>query len=232
MNKSCFKFFETAFLFNMQQKNIIVPKTARYFVLGEPSESIENVWIVCHGYAQLANYFIRNFEPLNDGKTLIVAPEGLHRFYWQGFSGRVVASWMTKEQRLEDISDYCNFLELVYNEVIRLFKGREVKINVFGFSQGSATVLRWLSIKKPMIHNLFLWGGTFPSDINFELEKNYFDTFKIYFVMGTQDEFISPAEIHKQEEILRKNEINFESIRFEGKHEIPNSVLLKLVAQL
>lgn len=216
----------------MEQKNIIVPKTARYFILGEPTEAIEHVWIVCHGYAQLANYFIRNFEPLNNGKTMIVAPEGLHRFYWQGFSGRVVASWMTKEDRLEDIKDYCEFLDCVYKETSSAFKNKNVKIHVLGFSQGSATVLRWLSSKKPMIHSLFLWGGTFPADINFELEKSYFDTFKMFFVMGNQDEFISNAEVDEQEEILRKNQLNFESIRFEGKHEIPASVLVELAKKL
>ncbi|MBL7882913.1 MAG: phospholipase [Bacteroidia bacterium] len=216
----------------MKQKNIVVPKTARYFILGESTEQTKQVWIVCHGYAQLASYFIKNFEPLNDGKTLIVAPEGLHRFYWQGFSGRVVASWMTKEDRLEDIKDYCNFLDLVYQDVLDLFKDKQVKINVFGFSQGSATVLRWLTIKKPTIHHLFLWGGTFPSDINFEMEKTYFNTFKMYFVMGTNDEYITPAEVEEQEAILRKNEVSFESVRFDGKHEIPSSVLMELAKKL
>lgn len=215
----------------MFQKNIIVPKTARYFVLGDVSEKTEEIWIVCHGYAQLANYFIRNFEILNDGKRVIVAPEGLHRFYWQGFSGRVVASWMTKEDRLEDINDYCNFLDIVYNEVVSSFN-KAIKINVLGFSQGSATVLRWLSIKKPAVNSLILWGGTFPADINFEMDRAYFNSFKTYFVMGTNDEYISNAEVEEQEKILTNNKIDFKSIRFEGKHEIPSAVLLGLSKDL
>jgi predicted esterase len=215
----------------MKQRNIVIPKTARYFLEGELNKEVEQVWIVCHGYAQLANYFIRNFEGLNNGKTLIVAPEGLHRFYWQGFSGRVVASWMTREDRLDDIADYCNFLSAVYDECIPLLN-KSVQINIFGFSQGTATVLRWLSIKKPNIDNLILWGGTFPSDINFEMDKQYFDTFKTYFVMGTKDEYISNEEVEEQEAILKNNAINYSSIRFEGKHEIPKDELLKLAAQL
>ncbi len=215
----------------MRQKNIVVPKTARYFVLGELSEKTEEIWIVCHGYAQLANYFIRNFEILNDGKRVIIAPEGLHRFYWQGFSGRVVASWMTREDRLEDITDYCNFLETVYKEVV-VSSNKKIKINVLGFSQGSATVLRWLSIKRPFINNLILWGGTFPADINFDMDRSYFDTFKTYFVMGNKDEYISNAEVEEQERILTHNNIDFRSIRFEGKHEIPSIVLQKLSKEL
>lgn len=216
----------------MQQKNIIIPKTARYFVLGEPSEKIEHVWIICHGYAQLANYFIRNFESLNNGKHLIIAAEGLHRFYWQGFTGRVVASWMTKEDRLEDIKDYCNYLDLVYEEVLLSLKNKKVKINVLGFSQGTATVLRWLTIKKPLVDNLFLWGGTFPSDIDFQMDKEYFRSVKTYFVMGDKDEYNDESTVIKMEQILGKNEIPFEFVSFDGKHEIDQKTLLKLVAKL
>ena len=92
----------------MIQKNITIPKTARYFVLGEASEQIEEIWFVIHGYGQLANYFIKKFEVLNNGKNLIVAPEALHRFYWKGFDGKVGASWMTNVERLEEIADYIN----------------------------------------------------------------------------------------------------------------------------
>lgn len=216
----------------MLQKNIIIPKTARYFVIGEPGETIEQVWIVCHGYAQLANYFIKNFEPLNNGKNLIVAAEGLHRFYWQGFTGRVVASWMTKEDRLEDIKDYCNYLELVYNEVLAPFKNKKVKINILGFSQGTATVLRWLTNKKPHIDNLFLWGGTFPSDIDFEMDKAFFNSIKTYFVMGDNDEYNDANSVRKLEEILMKNLIPYEMVYFKGTHEIHQETLLKLAKQL
>src|SRR3989344_4462325 len=129
----------------MQQKNIVIPKTARYFILNELSEKIEQVWFVCHGYAQLANYFINNFDELDKSKNLIIAPEGLHRFYWKGFSERVVASWMTKEDRESDIEDYVNYLNVVYDEVISSIKNKNVKINILGFSQGTATVCRWLA---------------------------------------------------------------------------------------
>jgi len=216
----------------MQQKNIIVPKTARYFILGELNEQTDTIWIVLHGYAQLANYFIKNFESIQQPNNIIVAPEGLHRFYWQGFSGMVVASWMTKEDRLEDIKDYSNYLEMVYNEVVSTFKNKKVKINVFAFSQGTATTLRWLSIKKPLIHNLILWGGTFPADINFDMDKVYFNSLNTYFVMGTKDEYISEKDVEEQENTLKKNEIRFQSIRFEGKHEIEQKTLLNLVKQL
>lgn len=140
----------------MQQKNISITKTARYFILGDASDEIEQIWFVCHGYAQLANYFIKNFEVLDNGKNLIVAPEGLSRFYWKGFSDRVVASWMTREDRESDIEDYINFLNSVYTEVCSSLKNKNVRINVLGFSQGTATVCRWVASGKVKVDNFIL----------------------------------------------------------------------------
>ena len=212
----------------MQQKNIIVPKTARYFVLGEPSEKIEQVWFVCHGYAQLANYFIQNFHSLNDGKQMIVAPEGLNRFYWKEFSGRVAASWMTKEDRASDITDYVNYLDLVYAEVLSAFNGRKVKINVLGFSQGAATVCRWIANKRSHVDNLIIWAGAFPTDMDFEKDKSLFNSINNFIVVGDMDEFIDEEEIQKHYQLLKSKGLNFELIRFIGKHEINQEALLKL----
>lgn len=209
----------------MQQKNIIIPKTARYFILNEPSEQIEQVWFVCHGYAQLANYFINNFDELDKNKNLIISPEGLHRFYWKGFSERVVASWMTKEDRESDILDYVNYLNVVYDEVIGSLKNKNVKINVLGFSQGTATVCRWLVNDKVKVHNLILWAGTFPNDMDFSKNKAVFDKMKTFVVVGDADEFINEEEVLKNSDLLKKNEITFELIRFVGKHEINKQTL-------
>ena len=40
----------------------------------------------------------------------IIAPQGLHKFYLEGTSGRVGASWMTKENREDDIKNYLVYL--------------------------------------------------------------------------------------------------------------------------
>ncbi|MBA3706662.1 MAG: hypothetical protein H0W84_12405 [Bacteroidetes bacterium] len=218
----------------MQQKNIIIPKTARYFMLGEANEHIETIWFVCHGYAQLANYFIKNFEAIKTDKNLIVAPEGLHRFYWQGFSGKIVASWMTKEDRNEDIKDYINYLDAVYTEVLKPFrrKNKKVKINIFGFSQGAGTVCRWIESKKYSIDNLILWAGVFPVDINFEMSKQFFNSFQTYLVIGDNDEFISEQEVQIRETVMRDNDIKYQLIRFKGKHEINREILLQLHKKL
>lgn len=212
----------------MLKKNITVPKTARYFVLGEPGEHITSVWFVCHGYGQLASFFIRNFEPIQNKNTLIIAPEGLHRFYWEKFSGRVVASWMTKEDREDDIVDYVNYLDMVYEEVMQSLPLKDVKVTVLGFSQGTATVCRWIASKKRSLDHLILWAGMLPSDI----ELAAFTGFKIYFVAGDADEFIGKEQVAETEKLLASKKLSYEMIRYQGKHEIDEPILLALVKLL
>ncbi|HBD96841.1 MAG TPA: phospholipase, partial [Gemmatimonadetes bacterium] len=55
-----------------QERHIEVPKTARYWVLGEDIVSPDELWFVLHGYRQLAARFLRRFEGIADGTRRIV----------------------------------------------------------------------------------------------------------------------------------------------------------------
>ncbi|MHC2990275.1 phospholipase/carboxylesterase, partial [Pontibacter sp. HJ8] len=152
----------------MQENKLIVPRTARYYTLGTPSAHTRQLWIVCHGYGQLARYFLRHFAVLDDGATMVVAPEGLSRFYLDGFSGRVGATWMTKEDRLSEIDDQATYLNLLLQELLSQIPA-DVRVTVLGFSQGGATVSRWLASGNVPVHRLILWAASFPEDIDFTI---------------------------------------------------------------
>src|SRR5476649_2685602 len=131
---------------------ITVPRTARYFTIGPTHGFPRELWIVCHGYGQLAEPFIQHFAPIDDGTRLIVAPEALSRFYLDPIpvrrtqkNPRVGATWMTKEDRVAEIADQVTYLDRVVHEVKRHLTGAAPRIVVLGFSQGVATVCRWLA---------------------------------------------------------------------------------------
>ena len=94
------------------EHHLTVSRTASYQQLGTLSARTRRVWFVCHGYGQLAAYFVRHFAFLAeaDPTTVVIAPEGLSRFYLTGNGGRVGASWMTRDDRLHEIADHINFL--------------------------------------------------------------------------------------------------------------------------
>lgn len=208
----------------MKRTTIQTSKTARYFTLGELSESTKTIWVVCHGYGQLANYFLRNFNVLENEETVIIAPEGFHRYYLNGFSGRVGASWMTKEDRLNDIKDYIAFLDKIIEEATSGLS-QQITINCLGFSQGGATATRWVCQGKTKVNNLVLWAAIYPPDLNFEVDKEILNKCNFKLVIGDQDEFISEEQIQKDSLFLNKSGINHELIRHKGGHKIYSEVL-------
>ncbi len=203
----------------MEQHTITSRKTARFFTLGNLTKETENVWIICHGYGQLANYFLRNFSSLANNKTAIIAPEGFHRYYLNGFSGRVGASWMTKEDRLNDISDYVYYLDQVASLALESC-GNKTNVNVIGFSQGGATATRWTCMGKTTINKLILWAAVYPPDSNFDANTKILNSCDFRLVIGNQDEFVSEESISKHVAELDQLRIKYKLIRYEGGHKI------------
>ena len=213
---------------DIEVKNIPVKKTARYFLLGKPGRHIRQVWFVCHGYGHLAGDFLKNFNALNDGYHLVVAPEGLHRFYLYGASGRVGASWMTKEDRLNDINDYIDYLDNLYAEILKQLDAQAVKINALGFSQGTATVCRWVLQGRSRVHRLILWGGEFPPDTDWNIHGQRLEQLDIRLVCGQADPIVKMGLLQQQMELLKKNRVDFQLQTFNGHHEIDEATLISV----
>ena len=59
--------------------------------------------------------FLGYCQALEDESRVLVAPEGLSRFYVNATHGLVGASWMTREDRQHEIDDYVGYLDAIYN---------------------------------------------------------------------------------------------------------------------
>lgn len=204
----------------MKIKSITVSKTARYILSAEPSKEVKNLWIVCHGYGQTVTGFMNSFKSIFSRETLVVAPEGLSKFYWEGFNGKVVSSWMTKENRENEINDYVNYIEDVVNEIIPKLNN-DIKCNAFGFSQGTSTVSRWANKTKITLSSIHLHSGQFPNDLLSIWNKKSLP--KLKFHIGNKDPFIKESELAKTKSKLSDYDIDFDLFTFLGGHEIkPN----------
>jgi len=203
------------------KQHIVVNKTATYHTLGDVNNA-KTIWFVLHGYGMLAEFFIKKFEPILNDETCIIAPEGLSKFYTQGFYGRVGATWMTKEDREVEIQDYINYLNQLQQFVCNQNTDTNLKINLLGFSQGGATVSRWAANGIAKFNNLILWASVFPDDMNFE-QITTDNTFLLY---GDKDEFAAEEKVTHQKELLN-TKANFTIIKFKGKHDIPKEVLIE-----
>jgi predicted esterase len=214
----------------MTEHHLTVARTARYYQLGTLSASTRRVWLVAHGYGQLAAYFIRHFAILTEADpegTVVVAPEGLSRFYLNGTSGRVGASWMTRDDRLSEIADHCAYLEQLTDTLLAQ-AGPEVELQVLGFSQGTATVSRWLAHSRRRPKHLTLWAGSFPEDIEAAATAALLTELPVALVCGTKDGYVNEARFHEQAALLRRHGATVQELQFAGQHELNAEILREL----
>jgi len=207
-------------------KNTIqIKKTAKYATYGDP-ETAQTILFALHGYGQLAQFFIRKFNMLNENEYFVIAPEGLHRFYLKGASGRVGASWMTKEERQTDIDDYISYLDELCLKINSEYSF-ENKI-LLGFSQGGATASRWHNLGNYKADKILLWAAIFPTDMSLDF-LNKFSESNNYFVLGDEDEYLSIEQGENSIDALNLLGVEFQIVKFSGKHNIDSKTLLNLI---
>lgn len=206
------------------EHHITVPRTARYHALGDAATASE-MWIVLHGYGHLARYFLRKFEGLEEGR-LIVAPEGLSRFYLDDGHTRVGATWMTREDRELEIADQLTYLDQL-TEHLRAGSRADIRLNVLGFSQGVATACRWAAIGRTAIPRLVLWGGTLPPDIDTNALSTRLSACRVDVVQGTLDTLVPPVPL-QGETRWREAGVTFTRHTHPGGHELDNLMLSRL----
>jgi len=209
----------------MEEHHIQVQRSARYFTIGEAGPNLKQVWLVCHGYSQTAKQFIGYFRVLDDGSRLIVAPEGLSRFYLDHATGTIGASWMTREDRLSEIDDYVRYLDTLYNHLFDELDRSLIRFVVLGFSQGVATVSRWIIGSKVQPDKVILWGGVIPPDVDLEASGGRLGEHDLTIVVGDQDEYADEGSVGAMESRLETSQVPFSIIRFKGGHRLDKEVL-------
>jgi predicted esterase len=214
----------------VRSEEIIVPRTARYAVLGADVSLADELWLVCHGYGQLASRFIRRFGVLDNGRRLIVAPEALSRFYLSGGTGphsdedKVGASWMTREGRDAEIADQVTYLDLVRGRVLGSARSG-VRVVALGFSQGAATVCRWAARTAAPPDHLILWGSGIPIDVLASAERNRLARATITIVAGSRDPIADGDHVTAHKRQLDAAGLSHRFVRFDGGHEIDAGAL-------
>jgi predicted esterase len=228
----------------VNEHHLEVRRTARYWTLGDPATA-EEVWIVLHGYRQLARRFLRRFGSIDDGRRLIVAPEALSRFYISPEQGRhgatsvVGAAWMTREDRQAEIRDYVGYLDrlvaTVGSNVSVPVRGEtatagSTRLTVLGFSQGVATATRWVTHGSVRPGRLVLWGDLTPPDLDLAGAGEALADVDVVLVRGSEDPALSPRLVDEEVARLAEANIAYSTVDYDGGHDIDADTLLKIAS--
>jgi predicted esterase len=217
------------------EHHIAVRRTARYYTLGSATAETRDLWIACHGYGQLALPFLTSMAKVAAPGRLIVAPEGFSRFYVDRTSvtsdppPKVGASWMTREDRDVEIADQVGYLESLHGE-LRAHLRDDVRLRLLGFSQGVATVSRWVARGTVRPNDLILWAGSFPLEIDPEEFSQRVEGVAVKMVFGSRDQLTPIAAGDAQLARLTGAGIDAELISFEGGHRLDDATLLSLAS--
>ncbi len=206
----------------LQSHHITVAKTARYYTLGELSPDTKEIWIVIHGWAQLAEQFIGDFAALDNGERFIIAPEALNKFYLRAGKPEVGATWMTREDREAEMKDYVNYLNVLYDALD--LSRHTAKIVVLGFSQGVATLSRWVYLNERRMDAVIFYAGEIANELQNAESIAAFTQKEKYFICGTEDPFINELNLPKVTSLLK----GFTVVMFEGRHELKADALINI----
>ena len=221
--------------------HITVPRTARYYQIGTPNSLVRNVWIVCHGFSQLAADFAVPFQSLADDSRLIVVPEGLSRFYLDTRPGhsagsKVGALWLTREDREAEIGDIVTYLDALYERVLQELASHgvrrdQIRVHALGFSQGGPAVARWAARGSAVVDRLVPWAHAIPQDVNLTALGERRPGLSIEVVYGTRDRFIGEDAIDDERAVLEESGVPFRMRSFNGGHTLNLVMLRQLMAE-
>lgn len=210
----------------MEENKLAIEKTVRWFATSSIDSDVSDVWLVLHGYGQLGNRFLGRFENFSGKQRVWIAPEGMHRFYLNGSSGKIGASWMTREDRESDIQDYAKYLDKLHDT---LNLKSNVRLHLLGFSQGVATAVRWFCKSQADFTSLTLWSGSFPPDMSIPLNSERLKKPKLFLIGGEDDAVVSAHQVRNLETEMLNQGLQPNLILYSGGHDIEADALADLI---
>ena len=211
------------------EKNIVeINFKAPYYKVGIVTQNTKNIWLIFHGYGQLAEDFAESFTNIKSRENVLIFPQGLSKFYLKGVDHKIGSNWMTSHDRDLDIANYLNYIDCLFDHEIKPHL-EHIKLNVFGFSQGGHTASRWIHHTKIPYSKLVLWGSSLAHEINKEDIKKSFSTGKNITVIGDQDRFIDLDQLEKVKHRYAKIGFAYDLIPYHGSHNIHPETLSQII---
>lgn len=201
----------------MQERSIATAIHGRYLVLPPTSPGPAPILVGFHGYAEDAETQLERLRAIPESANwLIVSIQGLHRFY-QRRTDRVVAGWMTRQDRENAIADNLAYVENTLDAVAAEWP--TVPGVVFaGFSQGVAMAFRAAARTARRVAGVIAVGGDVPPELApADLRRIH----AALIARGASDDWYTKEKFAEDERRLREASAAVRAFQFHGGHEWP-----------
>jgi predicted esterase len=192
--------------------NIEARTHGRYLVRLPPIAGPWPLLVGFHGYAETAAHQMDALQSIpGTDEWLLVSIQALHRFYTR--KDRVVASWMTREDREHAIADNVDYVGRVLNRV-RADYSTDEPLVFSGFSQGAAMAYRAAAHYRA--DALIILAGDVPRDI---IDHHALALPPILVGRGTRDEWYTEAKETVDRAAWAQMHAQVDVCVFDGAHE-------------
>ena len=220
---------------------ILVPATVHGRVLidtdGDAAVSLR-VLVGFHGYGQSAEDMIEELRRIPDADQWTrVSIQALNRFYTRG-DAKVVANWMTREDREQAIADNIAYVDAVLDRVARAKAhalqteatevqgrgGSEVpgfspgQVVLAGFSQGVAMAYRAALLGARPVAGSIALAGDIPPELKTDVAHRH-PWPKVLIGVGHLEQWYSSDKVDQDEAFLTARGVEHSVVRFKGGHE-------------
>lgn len=174
------------------------------------------LWLVgFHGQGQTAEEFLLPLARVaRSDRWLVASVQGLNRYY-AGRSDRVVANWMTRQDREHAIADNVAWVDGVCDQLEREF-GAPRAIVYAGFSQGVAMAYRAALLGRREAAAIIVSGGDLPPEFKAGAPRAWP---RVLAATGARDEWYTPARLEEDAAFLRIARPDVRTLVFDGGHE-------------
>lgn len=171
-----------------------------------------------HGYAQLAEDMFEQLHQIPGAdRWTRVSIQALHPFYTRGDS-KVVASWMTRQDRDLAIADNIEYVQTAMNALRRdRMEHTGFSPCVFvGFSQGAAMAYRAALRASLPAAGIVALAGDIPPDVKSDSSRPWPP---VLVGVGDREEWYAGEKLESDVAFLRAHDVRHDLVRFTGGHE-------------
>jgi predicted esterase len=201
-------------------KTLPIPARVSGRVLVANEERTDRALVGFHGYGQNAAIMLEELRRIPGAEAWrLVSVQALHRFYTRGDQA-VVASWMTREDREQAISDNIFYVDRAVSAALSDISvstqaGTSATVVYLGFSQGASMAARAATRGADAAAGLVMLGGDIPPDVREAADARWPPAL---IGCGDRDEWYG-ARVESDLAFLRARGVPHEGVRFAGGHE-------------
>ena len=199
----------------IESLSIETPTHGRVLVERSSNPSAAGWLVAFHGYGQSADDALADVSRIPDvGRWHVAAVQALNRFYTRN-DEKIVASWMTRQDREHAISDNVTYVDRVVSQL--LVTAAAPRVVFAGFSQGVAMAYRAATIGRHEAAGIIALGGDMPPELRTVALSRAWP--RVLIGAGDAETWYTEAKVQADVAALQSLGVTLEIVRYRGGHE-------------